>query len=274
MKTSFSIHRCTQFLKREVVGHQKHLMHFTLVMYLVLTFGLIFITYMQYPVECQRSQEFYFMAMDEIVVPAQIFFMGSLLGFACLAPSIIKYSDLKNKAKRIEQLILPVSTLEQYIAHGIICTLGFGILFLMAWTAADLTRLLFVNIYYPGVTGHSLFPYWNMYGNASYDSLFGLKTYMMVSTMWLLQSLYFFTSYFWTKMSFVKTSVFVIALLIIFNAPNLLFGVESPIVTSPIATADGHTLLTYFSTLFTISSIVLWILGYFRLKEAEIVCRK
>ena len=269
MKNSFSLHRCTQFLKREIVGHQKHLMHFILIMYLVLTFGLIFITYIQYPESCQRSQEFYFMAMDEIVAPGQIFFLASLLGFACLAPSIIKYSDLKNKAKRIEQLILPVSALEQYVAHGIICTLGFCILFLIAWTAADLTRLLFVNIYYPGVTGHSLFPYWNMYGDADYGPMFGLKNYMMVSTMWLLQSLYFFTSYFWTKMSFVKTSVFVIILLFIFNAPNILFGVEFPM-----ATTDGHTLLAYFSTLFTICSISLWILGYFRLKEAEIVSRK
>ena len=238
-------------------------------MYLVLTFGLMFITYLQYPEGCQRSQEFYFMAMDEIVAPGQIFFLASLLGFACLAPSLIKYSDLKNKAKRIEQLMLPISALEQYVAQGIICTLGFCILFLIAWTAADLTRLLFVSIYYPGVTGHSLFPYWNMYGDAAYGPMFGLRTYMMVSAMWLCQSLYFFTSYFWTKMSFVKTSVLVIALLVIFNVPTILFGVEYSALT-----ADFLSQLGFFSTLFTISSIFLWILGYFRLKEAEIVCRK
>lgn len=278
MNALFSPTRFAQYLRWEVLGNPRNYLYWGCAIFLVSLIALQMLSIPLYGSNYQEGMPYY-LGADTVGAQMRLYLMGLLyLFFLTLAPSYLKHATLADKAKRLEQLMLPVSTLERYGAQWLICTVGNTLIFLVAFVAADLVNLFLLSLYFPLMEGFQPVPVAYLFGIGTDEwgivrtNLFYHAGGVLFSSFLLLQSLYFFTSYFWCKRSFIKTSLIVVAFAIAFVATL----VYTPCLKDLLLQRNADTLLLetiggagthYLATAFFLA------LGYERLREAESIAR-
>ncbi|EJW97646.1 membrane protein [gut metagenome] len=278
MKPLFSPIRFAQFLRWEVLGNPRNYLYWFCAIFLISLLALQMLSIPLYGDHYQTGMPYY-LGADKIGAQVRLYFMGLLyLLFLTLAPSYIKHATLTDKAKRMEQLMLPVSALERYVAQWLICTVGCTLIFITAFILADLVNLFLLSLYFPLMEGFQPVPVGYLFGIGT-DEWGIIRTNhfynsggVLFSSFLLLQSIYFFTSYFWSKRSFIKTSLILVAFVIAFVATF----VYTPCLKDLLLQDNSDTLLLEtigWSGAHYIAALYFLALGYGRLREAESIPR-
>ena len=196
-------------------------------------------------------------------------------------------SPMNNKLKRLSYLISPSSNLEKYLVRWIITTIGFIIAFFAAMWIADILRIAICSVKYPyadikllDITKLVAPKDNNNWGEYVVPQNVFI---IMISIYFLLQSVFLLGSTFWEKSTFIKTfsavAVIVGAYLLICRWAILLFygnmerygNVISSFKLDQYFSEDQMVIFT--AAVFTVFSIIFWILSFFRMKESEIIKR-
>jgi hypothetical protein len=217
---------------------------------------------------------------------AGLFFVG------CLYSSTI-FSELGNKAQGIAYLSIPVSTLERLLCGVFFSTVAFFIVYNLVYYAVDIPMVHLANRLierqhrvWPGgypvdrsVVFNAFRGMTDNFGDRNYHIF--LISYFVIQSTFMLGSVYF------SRYAFIKTSVAVFLLMLVFMiiqsrvfAPSLPNGwhyrdfvdwernSDTPLVQavrlSPVLSAVLGVLLKYGIPL------AIWVATYFRLKEKEV----
>ncbi len=171
---------------------------------------------------------------------------------ATLIPSY-SFHELGNKAKAINILMLPASSIEKWISRWLLTIPAATIVLLIVVCVGDIISSIIWCI----ITDHAeIAPI----GFIKYIKTVKLLT--SISTIAFLQSVFFLGSLLWPKLSWIKTVLMLVILAIVFGVTLIYLKFES----TPIG-EDG------LACIGLILAPVIYIISYFRLKEAEIINR-
>jgi hypothetical protein len=201
-----------------------------------------------------------------------MFVMGALSASFIMSP-------MKRKAGRINMLTLPATPFEKYIVRWLIYTVGFFVLYVIAYNLADLTRVIVYRVAYPDNEAIALADFFNHLVRESAHQPLGDTLVNDSDHLWLIGSAYLFVhslftlgSSLWPKNSFLRTFVTVLILIVAYTlvflglADWLITGhanIDISIETALWTSVSIHVLLALF----------FWTLAYYRYKESEIINR-
>lgn len=272
MKSNFSPLRSWYFLRREARFNFRNVLLTTLLAYLLLTIILIWTGYMNYPKSYLEYGQFLYMFTDYIRNGGFVVYMLGFFAFCLLAPSFFKLSSQSLKNRRTSELMVPASPLEQYAAQFVLCLLLPVVLYHLAFLLADATRCLFFSQVYPNLHGLTLVDYTTLYTTYIDDPERQWVRWLIIGIGLYTQSLWFFTSYLWSRFSFVKTAL--LAFLMCVTGFWCIMELSDHFIQPGYSPISRDTL---FFTYLTVGCYVLvpihWILAYFRLKEQENIAR-
>lgn len=142
--------------------------------------------------------------------------------FICMILSASKMmSPLKTRASSIKFLMLPASNRDKFIARWIIGVVGYSLMFLCALIMADVVQAIY-NICLRFTTGSLTLSYFSDVFNSSisdYDysnPSYIVLTHSIVSFLWF-HAVYTLGSTFFRSMSFIKTTLLLIGVLILLS---------------------------------------------------------
>lgn len=155
--------------------------------------------------------------------------------FVCMVLSASKMmSPLKTRASSIQYLMLPASNRDKFIARWILGVIGYSLMFLCALIIADVVQALY-NICLRYTTGSLTLSYFADafesgfrtydHGTSNVNTLFQ----GIVSFLWF-HAVYTLGSSFFRKMSFIKTTMLLLGVIILGSI--LVTGIMVPLVYS------------------------------------------
>ncbi len=273
--TCFSWHRFWNLCQKEMVESWK-----TYVLRFVLMYGVLVIAFVinGFSVYNESRSSWYVQrglttdpAWDSIF---HIMIIGLFI-FSCISASLIM-DRMKTKTSSLSVLLTPVTPFEYFFSRWIVFTAGFLAVYLVAYTLADWTRVLFFlmkapegMIVEPASLHHivSVNPFGIFKDEDGASRVAGF-----IMGYFFLQSFFVLGSSIWPKNSFLKTFAAGILLIIVFaligQACYALGGVRSANVemTSEVGNLIAGLIMGGFI-------LANWALAYYRFKESEIINR-
>jgi hypothetical protein len=199
------------------------------------------------------------------------------------------FANLMNsKLKRISYLVSPASNLEKYLTRWIITTIGFIVVFFVAFWIADALRVAIASFRFPGadIKFLDITKLINSENEPVYEKYVVPKSVFMIllSNYFLLQSTFLLGSTFWEKASFIKTFSFLAAIIAVFIlicrwTILLFYGGElegylnvwnSFEIDQIMSEQQALLIAVIFMAVFT---VIFWVLAFFRIRESEIINR-
>ena len=228
----------------------------------VLMYGIMFILFLLSGWESSSDR-----LMSVYGIGMSTFFLS---GF--ISASLVM-EKMKRKVGRIALLMLPATAFEKFFCRWLICTVGYLLLFLLAFKLADSSCVAVISM----LTGREGEPTMSL-------------AFVREQTHWpfsLLFAAYFFAQSFfvlggvvWTKNSFPKTfaAIALIVLIYCLLGGNIFINLVEHGYTQPlflgfmkyVSQTAVRTFLTVFCSLFALLN---WVLAYFRFKESEVIHR-
>lgn len=209
-----------------------------------------------------------------------VFFMFGIFIGACLSATYIT-EKMKNKTGKISVMMLPTTSFEKFSVRWLTYSIGFLLVYFLAFELADWIRVVVFSNYYPKETINS-FPIWKVMTTGDYrtDEIVSSKQRQIVSIViavfWAMQSFFVLGSTLWQKNSFLKTAVALFALcagiglLVCWSTklfiPNDFYKAEPEFISE-------ETALLMVSIFFYAIALFNTVLAYFRYKEMEVINR-
>lgn len=197
----------------------------------------------------------------------EIIIFFSMYGFMAGIFSSLMFSDMKTKAGRIGEIMLPSSVFSKYITRWLVFVPGLVILFFVSLYACDGFRILVFKLtsdtaMSPAYTNFiNPFALFNFVGPAKMA-----VTLFFVAAYFLSQSIYMFGAILWPKLSFLKTmlAMWIIEWILAFAAVKVDDYVDFTHLDSTMS-----LLWTIVGLEFALT-IVLYYIGYWRFKNSSV----
>lgn len=202
------------------------------------------------------------------LVHAGLFVMGAFFA-SCFMEC------MKTKEGRIAYLMLPASAFEKYLSRWLLFTVGFVLMYILAFELADWTRVVVSKMYYSDLAEQikplDLSCY--IYGADGNVSIWSLqRTGILITMCCFVQSLFVLGSSIWPKKTIGKTLI-AIVMICLANIQLGHFickewgGFHNPILN------DNDAMTYLVMTIGAVFAVFNWTLAYFRFKESEIINR-
>lgn len=270
MNNTFNLTRFGQLLKKDLFENWKKYTLQTLTLFSIILVSFIFQSFNKYNVqgEAYMIKDGYRIINQELVIISFIIFLG---GYAIFLSQMM--DSLRSKQKRTQYLTFPCSNLEKYLSKITIHALGFIVLFLVAMYLADLIRVIIYSIPADNIEVKSITLTGNIFNrlnNTPYVLLYAIYLFLL--------SLYALGSTFWQRNGFVKTTValgvvIVIGFIIIYGVASALFT-PGMYFNTPEFSQETYQKLYYLAiALVLTSTLFIYVLSYYRFKEAELIER-
>lgn len=201
---------------------------------------------------------------------------GTICG--CISASLTM-ENMKSKTSRLSALMTPATPFEKFFSRWLVSTIVYIVVFIIAFTLADYTRVVIYSIAYPEQTIAAAQLKYLFATSGDYAIMQnGPDTIgALILLYFVFQSCFILGSSIWPKNSLIKTFVagFAIILLqgfIVGGVAQLLFN--NPSFVGKVSPQNYEQNFKYLGLIWG-SVIVLfnWILAYFRFKESEIINR-
>ena len=218
-------------------------------------------------------------AMLEGMVPQK--FVYAILGFSIMIVASMAFRKLTSKTGRIDMMTSPSSTLEKFLANGVVYVLGFFVSFFILAQLADLTRIAVMHIF--GFQG--LIPGVINFSNLGADFTYGLgselfKGPMAVTYAWCsflaTSGIYLLGSVMWPRLSLLKTFA-------AFYVVELVLGVLAVIFIFVFSDMESfgywvfmHVdgILPFLMTIMAIQAVLGWGLAWYLFKHKDVISLK
>lgn len=196
------------------------------------------------------------------------------------------YADLKKKTSRIATLTNPASQLEKFATYFCIYILMFAVLAIAAFFLADAIRVwVYSGTQTPGLKIGYLTPKMLFTMGAaipkpdnidpSLADLDMIKSVMVFSMVILLQAVYALGCAVWPKNSFLKTTAFLFAMNMV-SGYLLFLGFQTFLTNGAVVPRfdmEANEFTCCIAVISIVLAIVLWVIGYMRFRESEVVER-
>lgn len=270
MNNTFDIKRFGLLLKKDCFENWRKYILQALTLFSIILICFIFQSFNKYSDQdaAYMIQHGYELINGQLVVISCLIFTGA---YAIFLSQMM--DSLRNKQKRIHYLTFPCSNLEKYLSKIIIHVLGFIVVFLVAIYFADLIRIIIYSIPVNNIEVKSI-----KLLSEIFDRQDNTPTALFSAVYLFLLSLYALGSTFWQRSGFVKTTValgaiFVIAFIIIFGVASAIFN-PGMYFDTPDFSKETRQMFYYLATAISLAAtLFIYILAYYRFKEAELIER-
>ena len=270
MNNTFDIKRFGLLLKKDFFENWRKYMLQALTLFSIILVCFIFQSLNKY----SHSNGDYLISYGYDMINGQLVIICFIIFTGAYAVFLSQMMDsIRNKQKRIHYLTFPCSSLEKYLSKLIIHVVGFILVFLASVYLADLIRIIIYSLPESNFEVRSIRLLGELFDEK--DN----KPMALLSAIYLfILSLYALGSTFWQKSGFVKTTVAlgaiaVTGVLIIFGVAATLFTPESQI-DLPKLSQGTQDILYYIATAITfVCTVFIYVLAYYRFKEAELIER-
>lgn len=267
--TFFSMPRFVNLCRKEVVeSWRTNLLRFAMI-YGIMAVAFVWIGYFKY--KDWPYIKTYYENSDPVWEFALLIFVSAILIMGMLSASFVM-ERMKSKTNRIAVLMTPATMFEKFFSRWLIFTLGFLIIFIVAFKMADWTRTVIYMASYPEIhqidsMPLSFFRHWGIFGTKG-------GIILSVCMYFFVQSLFVLGSSIWFKNAFVKTFAALVAIVIVYFSFGAILmkmfylgdGFHGPIISDV-------ALTVLMSIIFFALACFNWMLAYFRFKESEIINR-
>ena len=218
-------------------------------------------------------------AMSETMVPQKVVY--GILGFSVMIVASMAFRKLTSKTGRIDMMTSPSSTLEKFLANGVVYVLGFFVSFFILAQLADLTRIAVMHIFgfqgfIPGVINFT---------NLGADFIYGLasdlfKGPLAVTYVWCsllaTSGIYLLGSVMWPRLSLLKTFAAIYAVEFVLGVLAVIFIFVFSDMESfgywVFMHVDG--IMPFLMTVMVIQIIVGWGLAWYLFKHKDVISLK
>ena len=271
----FSGNRFGYLFKKELMEDMKKNLMRCIVLFVIFLVLFLFVGFNSYNVN-----PYHVATYDKLWDPMAVFFFFGIFIGACLSATYIT-EKMKNKTGKISVMMLPATSFEKFSVRWLTYSIGFLLVYFLAFELADWIRVVVFSNYYPKETINS-FPVWRVIttGDFRTDEIVSSKQRQIVSIViavfWAMQSFFVLGSTLWQKNSFLKTAVALFALcagiglLVCWSTklfiPNDFYKAEPESISE-------ETALLMVSIFFYAIASFNTVLAYFRYKEMEVINR-
>jgi hypothetical protein len=184
-----------------------------------------------------------------------------------------------SKEERINIYLQPATMFEKYLVRWLFTILLFVIVYPIVFVLADLIRVAFVSLIYPGLPGTYPVNYSTIFSDLTF--LPGARCFF-ITLFFALQSAFMLGSSVWHKNAFIKTAVSVVVLFfIIFWVGNIAsdFGHVSANGADvkedylSVYSSNDNVFSVVYAIIFSVLTLFNWALTYVRMKENDIAGR-
>jgi hypothetical protein len=245
----FDLHRFLRLLKLGLTLNRKGI-----AMAFVITFGLLFFIGLLLTLLVEG---------EKIFQHHQNYASSLLLGGAVLTS--LAFTDLADPLKRQAYLMLPVSAFEKFLSMWLLTSIGWVLLFTMAYTCYTIVANPAAQLMFPNVTFEAFDPL-NDFG------LTAMKYYFVVHAVFLVGAARFRGYALWKTIFVLVVAALVVGLLVyvtwkdVFLTDHDCDGMDCELVTLVGQSTLWEMLKFFFWWMLT---PVCWILAYLGLKEQE-----
>ena len=268
----FDWSRFTATLRKEVVENWRPIVFTLLGVYGLLTMIMI----IGNAISFEDATSY---AMLEGMVPQK--FVYAILGFSIMIVASMAFRKLTSKTGRIDMMTSPSSTLEKFLANGVVYVLGFFVSFFILAQLADLTRIAVMHIFgfqgfIPGVINFT---------NLGADFTYGLgselfKGSLAVTYAWCsllaTSGIYLLGSVMWPRLSLLKTFAAIYAVEFVLGVLAVIFIFVFSDMESfgywVFMHVDG--IMPFLMTLMAIQAILGWGLAWYLFKHKDVISLK
>lgn len=182
--------------------------------------------------------------------------------------------SLRSKQKRTHYLTFPCSSLEKYLSKFIIHVTGFVFVFLVAVYLADLLRVLIYSIPATNIEVKSL----RLFSELIKDVGDKEPQILVMSLYLFMMSFYALGSTFWQRNGFIKSTVAIASILllggfIIFSLAKVLYTPGMYFNTFNLDRDELSILFNLAVGVILTGTVFIYVLSYYRFKEAELIER-
>ena len=218
-------------------------------------------------------------AMSETMVPQKVVY--GILGFSIMIVASMAFRKLTSKTGRIDMMTSPSSTLEKFLANGVVYVVGFFVSFFILAQLADLTRIAVMHIFgfqgfIPGVINFT---------NLGADFIYGLgsdlfKGPLAVTYVWCsllaTSGIYLLGSVMWPRLSLLKTFAAIYAVEFVLGVLAVIFIFVFSDMESfgywVFMHVDG--IMPFMMAVMVIQIIVGWGLAWYLFKHKDVISLK
>lgn len=218
-------------------------------------------------------------AMSETMLPQKVVY--GILGFSVMIVASMAFRKLTSKTGRIDMMTSPSSTLEKFLANGVVYVLGFFVSFFILAQLADLTRIAVMHIFgfqgfIPGVINFT---------NLGADFTYGLgselfKDSLAVTYAWCsllaTSGIYLLGSVMWPRLSLLKTFAAIYAVEFVLGVLAVIFIFVFSDMESfgywVFMHVDG--IMPFLMTLMAIQAVLGWGLAWYLFKHKDVISLK
>ena len=268
----FDWSRFTATLRKEVVENWRPIVFTLLGVYGLLTMIMI----IGNAISFEDATSY---AMLEGMVPQK--FVYAILGFSIMIVASMAFRKLTSKTGRIDMMTSPSSTLEKFLANGVVYVLGYFVSFFILAQLADLTRIAVMHIFgfqgfIPGVINFT---------NLGADFTYGLgselfKGSLAVTYAWCsllaTSGIYLLGSVMWPRLSLLKTFAAIYAVEFVLGVLAVIFIFVFSDMESfgywVFMHVDG--IMPFLMTLMAIQAILGWGLAWYLFKHKDVISLK
>lgn len=202
-----------------------------------------------------------------------IFVYGFFL--AGLLSASFTFSAMKSKVGRLTVLMQPATQFEKFMVRWLAYTLGFVLVYVLAFKLADCTRVLVYASAYPKIEEIGLMPWshfqtWEVFQECR-------DTFVLITFYCFAQSLFVLGSAVWPKNSFVKTCAAIVVIGLAYTVAGVMLGkllfAHRYVTEHGSIFADEDLVKNGALILFSLMALFNWTLAYHRFKESEIINR-
>ena len=273
----FSGNRFGYLFKKELMEDMKKNLMRCIVLFVIFLVLFLFVGFNSYNVN-----PYHVATYDKLWDPMAVFFFFGIFIGACLSATYIT-EKMKNKTGKISVMMLPATSFEKFSVRWLTYSIGFLLVYFLAFELADWIRVVVFSNYYPKETINS-FPVWRVIttGDFRTDEIVSSKQRQIVSIViavfWAMQSFFVLGSTLWQKNSFLKTAVALFALcagigLVAYWSTKLFIPDDFYIRMNKYEYISEETALLMVSIFFYAIALFNTVLAYFRYKEMEVINR-
>lgn len=271
--TFFNLHRFVGLCRKEMVENWK-----VNLLRSVMTYGLLTIIFLwsgyfkYYDIELRNLPE-----IDPAWRGELNTFLVGIVAWGCISASFMM-ERMKTKTNRIASLMTPATMFEKFFSRWLIYTIGFILMFVIAFKLADWTRVAVYSLQYPDIEAIAPASLFHLVGNSEiYYSPFNNCTefLMALSLYFMSQSFFVLGSAVWPKNAFIKTFVAGIAINVVYSMVAGAFGkmVFPEHYHMSNMNLSDETMCNIVTAFCAVMTLFNWTLAYFRFKESEIINR-
>lgn len=271
--TFFNLHRFVGLCRKEMVENWK-----VNLLRSVMTYGMLAIIFLWSGYLKYSDIDIHFQPEADPIWRSELnIFLVGIVAWGCISASFMM-ERMKSKTNRIATLMTPATMFEKFFSRWLIYTIGFILMFVIAFKLADWTRVAVYALQYPDIEAIAPVSLFHLVGNSGvYYSPFNSCTefLMVLSLYFMSQSFFVLGSAIWPKNAFIKTFVAGIAINVVYSIVAGAFGkmvIPEHFHMNNMNLSDEtmYNMVTAVCAVFTLFN---WTLAYFRFKESEIINR-